>query len=130
MSHWTTVQASIRDLDSLEDALKKMGYKNIKRNTTCRGYGGSTRNCDLVVVGARDRYDIGFKLNGDKTEIVGDFSMMGVNEKKFRDEVTQKYSYAKILKALKKKGYTGIRERVEKDGTIKLSVNLRGQRYS
>jgi hypothetical protein len=129
MSHWTTVQTNIGDLDALEEALKKLGYKNIAKKTKCRGYGGSTKECDLVIV-QDNGYDIGFKMNGGTCEIVGDFGMQRVNEREFKDQVYQKYSYCKILKSLKRKGFTGVRERVEKDGTIKLVVNLAGSRFA
>jgi len=126
MSHWVSVQAEIKDLDALEEALKKMGYSNIKRNCTARGYGTQNHKCDLVVV--QDRYDIGFKLNANGTcDISADFSMIHINEKKFRNEVMQNYSYCKIMKALRRKGLTA-KEKVEKDGTIKLTVDL-GRMY-
>lgn len=130
MSHWTTVNAEIRDIDSLEEALKKLGYKNIKRKTTARGWGGSTHACDLVIVGVRENFDIGFKLDGKgNTSIEADFSALGLNPDDFRKKVLQKYSYCKILKALKRKGLTA-REKVEKDGTIKLVVSIANGRYA
>ena len=129
MSHWTTVQAEITDLSALEEALKSLGYKNIKKNATCRGYGSATRKADLVVVGAKGSYDIGFKVTGKKCEIIGDFSMMHINERNFKDDVHQQYSLALVKRGLRKKGLRQVTERVQKDGSIKLIVNLSGTRY-
>ena len=126
MSHWATVKAEITDMDALEDALKKMGYKNIKRNAEARGWSDS-KKCDLVVVG-KDRFDIGFQMRESGCNIVGDFSMMDVDEETFRDNVSQNYAYVMTMQGLQAKGLMAIQEHVEADGTIKLVVNL-GNRY-
>ena len=42
MSHFTTIQTQIRDLDALHDACAEMDLKLVP-NANCRGYAGVTR---------------------------------------------------------------------------------------
>ena len=48
MSHFTTIQTQIRDLDALNDACVEMGFKFLP-NVNCRGYAGITRKAPHVI---------------------------------------------------------------------------------
>ena len=48
MSHFTTVQTQIRDLDALHDACAELGL-SLHPNTDCRGYAGITRQAPHVI---------------------------------------------------------------------------------
>ncbi len=56
MSHFTTIQTQIRDLDALNDACVEMDLKLVP-NTTCRGYAGAVRWADHVIQ-LKGPYDI------------------------------------------------------------------------
>jgi hypothetical protein len=48
MSHFTTIQTQIRDLDALSDACKEMGFLLLP-NAQCRGYAGMIRQAPHVI---------------------------------------------------------------------------------
>ena len=48
MSHFTTVQTQIRDLDALHDACAELGL-SFHPNADCRGYAGITRKAPHVI---------------------------------------------------------------------------------
>lgn len=56
MSHFTTIQTQIRDLEALADASHEMGLQLLE-NTQCRGYAGITRQAPHVIR-LRGPYDI------------------------------------------------------------------------
>ena len=56
MSHFTTIQTQIRDLDALNDACAEMDLKFVQ-NANCRGYAGITRKAPHVIQ-LKGPYDI------------------------------------------------------------------------
>ncbi|MCF7734306.1 MAG: DUF1257 domain-containing protein [Akkermansiaceae bacterium] len=56
MSHFTTIQTQIRDLDALADACAELGFK-LQQNANCRGYAGITRKAPHVIQ-LKGPYDI------------------------------------------------------------------------
>ena len=48
MSHFTTIQTQIRDLDALQDACVELGLAFLP-NSTCRGYAGVVRQAPHVI---------------------------------------------------------------------------------
>jgi hypothetical protein len=56
MSHFTTIQTQIRDLEALNDACVEMGFKFVA-NANCRGYAGITRKAPHVIQ-LKGPYDI------------------------------------------------------------------------
>jgi hypothetical protein len=48
MSHFTTIQTQIRDIDALRDACVEMDLRLVP-DTTCRGYAGVRRKADHVI---------------------------------------------------------------------------------
>lgn len=56
MSHFTTIQTQIRDLDALSDACVEMDLKFVA-NANCRGYAGITRQAPHVIK-LKGPYDI------------------------------------------------------------------------
>ena len=56
MSHFTTIQTQIRDLDALQDACVELGFPFLK-NAKCRGYAGMTRLAPHVIQ-LKGPYDI------------------------------------------------------------------------
>ena len=56
MSHFTTIQTQIRDLEALSDACVEMDLRFLT-NATCRGYAGITRQAPHVIK-LKGPYDI------------------------------------------------------------------------
>ncbi|MEI7910152.1 MAG: DUF1257 domain-containing protein [Verrucomicrobiota bacterium] len=56
MSHFTTIQTQIKDLDALHDACAELGIK-LAPDTTCRGYAGVVRQAPHVIK-LKGPYDI------------------------------------------------------------------------
>jgi hypothetical protein len=56
MSHFTTIQTQIRDLDALSDACAEMGFPFLQ-NANCRGYAGINRKAPHVIQ-LKGPYDI------------------------------------------------------------------------
>ena len=56
MSHFTTIQTQIRDLDALHDACAEMDLE-LLADTPVRGYGGITRQAHRTIK-LKGRYDI------------------------------------------------------------------------
>jgi hypothetical protein len=56
MSHFTTIQTQVRDLEALRDACSELGLQ-LKSKTPCRGYARQTRQCDHTIV-LKGPYDI------------------------------------------------------------------------
>lgn len=56
MSHFVTIETQIRDVAALEEACAELGVE-LLRDTTARGFAGSTRHGELVIR-LRGPYDI------------------------------------------------------------------------
>ena len=56
MSHFTTIETQIRDLDALRDACVEMGFPFLQ-NANCRGYANQTRLAPHVIQ-LKGPYDI------------------------------------------------------------------------
>ncbi len=69
MSHFTTIQTQIRDLDALNDACVDLGLKLIPE-TTCRGYAGVVRQAAHVIQ-LKGPYDIAVEPTKDNDGTYG-----------------------------------------------------------
>ncbi len=66
MSHFTTIQTQIRDVEALEAACTELGVE-LLRNTEARGFANSTRHGELVVR-LKGPYDIAANRSDAATE--------------------------------------------------------------
>ena len=64
MSHFTTIQTQIRDLDALHDACGELGIIMLT-NAKCRGYAGVTRRAPYVIQ-LKGPYDIAVDPSPEK----------------------------------------------------------------
>lgn len=69
MSHFTTIQTQIRDLEALNDACAEMDLKLVA-NANCRGYAGITRQAPHVIQ-LKDPYDIAVDPSPEKDGTYG-----------------------------------------------------------
>jgi hypothetical protein len=76
---------------------------------------------------ASKTYDIGVKLTADGTyEFVADWwgveTTRGITEEDFIKQVTQRYSYHKVMEEVKKRGFTLETEEVDEEQQIHIRV--------
>jgi hypothetical protein len=69
MSHFTTIQTQIRDLEALNDACAEMDLKFVA-NANCRGYAGITRTAPHVIK-LKGPYDIAVDPSPEKDGTYG-----------------------------------------------------------
>ena len=72
------------------------------------------------------KYDVGVKQTANGFELVADWwgveATRGVTEQEFVNQVQQRYAYHKVVKEVKKRGFTLDMEEVKQDNTIQLTV--------
>ena len=119
MSHFTRVRTQLRDLETVRQALMKLGYS--VRTGEVRGYATATTTADLVVeVG--NGYDVGFRYDGKAVTMVGDFWGLKVKPEEFVGKVTQQYAYLTVTSQAAAQGWQVVGEEQQSDGSIKLIV--------
>ncbi len=127
MSHFTTVETKIKNLQLLKRVLKELGYTYTEaeagQTVQVRGYQGQKTEAELVIHASKT-YDIGVKVTEKGVVFVSDWwgveTTRGVTEETFVNQVVQRYSYHTVMDALEAKGYTIETEEVDEEQTIKI----------
>jgi hypothetical protein len=124
MSHFTTIQTQIRDLDALQDACGELGLI-VLPNAKCRGYAGMSRHAPHVIQ-LKGPYDIAVD---PAPENDGSFGLttdwwdghvareVGVGY----GRLLQSYGVQKTLREARTRGLRATRK-VEADGSILLTL--------
>ena len=124
MSHFTTIQTQIRDLDALNDACVEMGFKFLP-NAKCRGYAGITRLAPHVIQ-LKGPYDIAVDPSPEKDGSYGlttDWwdghvaKEVGIGY----GRLLQSYGVHKTMREARSRGLRSTR-RLEADGSILLTL--------
>ena len=124
MSHFTTIQTQIRDLDALQDACVELGFKFLA-NAKCRGYAGVTRLAPHVIQ-LKGSYDIAVEPSPEKDGSYGlttDWwdghvaKEVGIGY----GRILQSYGVHKTMREARTRGLRSTR-RVEADGSILLTL--------
>jgi len=119
MSHFTRVHTQLRDLETVRQALMKLGYA--VRTGEVRGYANARASADLVVeVG--NGYDVGFRSDGKTVSMIGDFWGVKIKPEEFVGKVTQQYAYITLMNQATAQGWQVVGEEQQTDGSIKLVV--------
>ncbi len=71
MSHWFSVKTRFQNERAIKQAANSLGFSVVHRKS-CRGYGGQTKVCDLVLK-LPGEYDVGFMRWDDAFVVVADF---------------------------------------------------------
>ncbi len=132
MSHFTTVQTKINNLNRLELVLKELGfaYTRAKEHETChvKGYLGQTTEAQLVIHSSKT-YEIGVNIDattGNAT-FVADWEFVemtaGYNQEEFTRKVVQRYAYHTVKEEVTKRGYTLEEETVDDKNHIHVKVS-------
>ena len=130
MSHFTTIQTQIRDLDALSDACVEMDLKLVP-NTTCRGYAGMNRKAPHVIK-LKGPYDIAVEPDPENDGNNGSNSSYGLTTDWWDGHVAkevgagygrllQSYGVHKTIREARNRGLRSTR-RVEADGSVLLTL--------
>jgi hypothetical protein len=124
MSHFTTIQTQIRDLDALRDATVEMGLQ-LLADTQCRGYAGITRTAPHVIK-LKGPYDIAVDLSTEKDGSYGlttDWWDGHVAKEVGTGygRLLQSYGIHKTMREARSRGLRSTR-RVEADGSVLLTL--------
>jgi hypothetical protein len=121
MSHFTTIQTQVRDLDALADACRELGVE--LTTGAARGYNGNTRTGEAVIK-LKGPYDIAVNKTADGNYgLTTDWWNGHVEREVGRDygKLLQLYGVYKASREARKRGYT-VRRQSLKDGSIKLAI--------
>ena len=127
MSHFSTVETKMNDLECLLQAIDDLGYEYIQaeEGVNVRGYNQQLEKADISIK-VSGKYDVGIKVGVNGVELLADWwgveATRGVTEQQFVNQLQQRYAYHKVLKEVKKKGYTLDMEEVKQDNVISLTV--------
>jgi hypothetical protein len=124
MSHFTTIQTQIRDLEALSDACVEMALPLVA-NADCRGYAGTVRKAPHVIK-LKGPYDIAVEPAPEKD---GSYGLTtdwwdGHVAREVGDgygRLLQTYGVHKTLREARSRGLRHTR-RVEADGSILLTL--------
>ena len=122
MSHFTTIQTEVRDLNALQDACSEMDL-TLCHAMHARGY-GHTRRKAAHVIRLKGPYDIAVDPNPDGTYELATDWWGGHVEKEVGPNygrLLQSYGVHKTLREARTRGLRATR-RVEADGSILLTL--------
>lgn len=122
MSHFTTIQTQIRDIDALRDACAELGL-GLEANTHARGYAGNQR-AGAYVIRLKGPYDIALNVQPDGTYGLTTDWWEGHVEREVGPRygrLLQLYGVHKATREAWRKGYT-VRRQSLRDGGIKLCI--------
>ena len=123
MSHFTTIQTQIRDVEALRAACGELGL-TLAGNADARGYGTQTRRGESVIQIPSGPYDIALNRQPDGTYELATDWWGGHVEKavgKNYGRLLQLYGVHKATREARRKGYT-VRRKQHADGAIKLTI--------
>jgi hypothetical protein len=128
MSHFTTLDTQIKDLACLQETLEEMGFTCEQGSETVkvRGWQGNLTAAELVVRTGLN-YDLGITRNAEGNyEFTADWQMVEPALQQapevFVREVTRRYTYNKVLKEVRARGYELAEEQTREDQSIRLRV--------
>jgi len=126
MSHFSTIKVQFIDQSSLIDALKEVGFINIKTGQLqCRGFRGNKINVEILVE-LTGNYDIGFIKKENSYELIADWwGIKNINQDDLMKKLKQQYSLIVTRQELKKKGFS-LKEEKLTNGTIRLVARKLG----
>ena len=127
MSHFSTVETKMNDLQCILEALNDLGYEytQAEEGVNVRGYNQQLEKADISIK-ISGKYDVGIRVGVNGFELLADWwgveATRGITEQQFVNQVQQRYAYHKVLKEVKKKGYTLDMEETKNDNVITLTV--------
>jgi hypothetical protein len=128
MSHFTSVQTRILDVECLELSLNQLDYKVIHK-ARMRGWQSQRKEVTLVAQFKNAcPYDIGFTQEPETgaLNIEADWwaiqEHLGLKDEFLINQINQRYAYNKVLKEVKQRGFVIAQEKQDSDQSIRLLV--------
>ena len=122
MSHFTTIQTQVRDLDALRAALGELGVTLLEK-TNARGYAGNTLKGDYVIR-LKGPYDIALNKTPDGSYGLTTDWWDGHVEREVGSKfgrLLQLYGIHKTTIEARKRGHM-VQRKAQKDGSVKLVI--------
>ncbi len=122
MSHFTTIQTQVRDLDALRSALGELGVTLLEK-TNARGYAGNQLKGDYVIR-LQGPYDIALNQTPDGSYGLTTDWWDGHVEKEVGAKfgrLLQLYGIHKTTIEARKRGHF-VQRKAQRDGSIKLTI--------
>jgi len=119
MSHFTTIETEVRDIEALRDACGELGLE-LLQNTEARGYGQRKLRADHVIR-LKGPYDVAVQRNNGSHSLTTDWWDGHVAKEVGENfgSLLQLYATHKVIREARKRGHR-ITRRQEKSGGIKL----------
>ena len=118
MSHFSTVESKMKDLECILEAIKDLGMECVH-----------SEKADISIK-VSGKYDVGIRLTENGCELLADWwgveATRGVNEQQFTNQLQQRYAYHKVVKELKAKHYTLDMNEDKTTNVIKLTATKWG----
>ncbi|APB34070.1 hypothetical protein GlitD10_1744 [Gloeomargarita lithophora Alchichica-D10] len=123
MSHFSTIQTSLRHRLALETALTRLNYTYHVGTTAVRGYRGQTQSAELVIP-QENGYDIGFVWDGQQYNLVADLQywQQPLSVAGFMKQLHQQYAYEVVATNTQKQGFQVSESQKLADGSLRLVV--------
>lgn len=122
MSHFTTIQTQIKDLESLRDACRDLGL-GLLENAEARGYGSAFQRGEFVIR-LKGPYDVALNRQTDGTYGLSTDWWDGHVEKEVGGNfgrLLQLYAVHKTAREARKRGLS-VHRMQRTDGSIKLTI--------
>jgi hypothetical protein len=121
MSHFSRIRTQMKEKDLIKKALQDMGMTCEEgEDLQVAGFGAGKTRVDIKIP-LKLSTDIGLRLAGENYEIVADwYSVRGVNQKEFTQQINQRYAYHAARSKLETQGFNLVEEKVEETGQIRL----------
>ena len=122
MSHFTSIQTQIKDLDALQDACRELGVE-LAHKGVARGYATNTRTGEAVIK-LKGPYDVALNRQEDAAYALTTDWWGGHVEKEVGTNFTkliQLYGVHKAMREARQRGYS-VQRAALNDGSIKLMI--------
>ncbi len=123
MSHFSTIQTSLRHRSALETALTRLNYAYRAGSVPVRGYRGQTQLAELIIP-QENGYDIGFVWDGQQYNLVTDLQywQQPMSIEGFLQQLHQQYAYEVVVANTQKQGFQVSESQKLSDGSLRLVV--------
>ncbi len=122
MSHFTTIQTQIKDIEALREACAELGFE-LLRDAQARGYGGGSQRGEFVIR-LKGPYDVALNRQSDGTYGLSTDWWDGHVEKEVGSNygrLIQLYAVHKSAREAQKRGLS-VQRTLRSDGSIKLTI--------
>lgn len=123
MSHFTKIQTKLCNLNVLKKTLSSLNLDWAENTKTIQGRKSHARETELIIKQSNN-YEIVFKRNGNKYELVADlmFWAQPYSLDKFLNQIHQRYAYETIVAVHEEANFAFSQTKNEQRGSICLQL--------